>query len=314
MKIIAVEEHFTTKESTVHFRPPIPVVSTKKTAKMATCKGESLDHIEARLKDMDDAGIERHLLSLGPSVEQYEASLGTSIARAVNERVIEVVKKYPKRFAGLATIASQDPESAADELERVVKLGLKGAMIKSHVNGEYLDEKKYWVIFERAAKLGVPIYLHPKEPSPGMIQPYLKYPQLTGAMWGYGAETGLHAMRLICSGLFDKYPELKIILGHLGEAIPFWLWRIDAKGNIDNLAKKPSEYFRDNFYVTTSGMFWHPAIQLVHSALGVDRILFAVDYPMESSEYAVQCIKTLHVSETDRKKIFYRNAEAVFKL
>jgi 5-carboxyvanillate decarboxylase len=280
---------------------------------------------KGRLKEMDEAGIDTQVLSLSfPGVEMFDAPDGTSMAKVVNDELSEVVKRYPERFAGFASVAPQDPDAAANELERAVKeLGLKGTMINSHIRGEYLDEQKYWVIFERAEKLGVPIYIHPRMPSPDMIKPYLAYPGLPGALWGFAAETGLHAMRLICSGVFDKYPGLKIILGHLGEAIPFWLWRLDSRlleeremdpAAYKNLKKTPSQYFKDNFYVTTSGMFWQPVLQFVCSVLGADRILFAADYPYESSREAVQFIESMPISDVDKKKICHLNAEKLLRL
>lgn len=318
MRIIAVEEHFSTADTLAHFRPPT-IVSDKDTGGEVKPMsiGETLNNTDARLKDMDEAGIDMQVLSLGPGIEQYEASFATSLAEKTNDELSEVVSKYPDRFAGLACIAPQNPAGAADELERaVVKLGLKGAIVKSHINGEYLDDPKYWVIFERAEKLRVPIYLHPKEPSPGMIKPYLTYPGLAGAMWGYAAEAGLHAMRLICSGVFAKHPGLKIILGHMGEALPFWLFRMDGKGQMPgaNLKKKPSEYVRENFIISTSGMFSQPALMCSYLALGADHILFAVDYPAESAVEAVEFIKAAPISNGDKEKICHLNAEKLFKL
>src|SRR4030042_2678955 len=177
-----------------------------------------LDMSHTRLQEMDEAGIDMQILSLVcPGPEIFDAPTGTTLARETNDELFEVIKRHPKRFAGFAALAPQDPRSAADELERAVKqLGFKGAKINSHIRGEYLDDQKYWVMFEVAEKLGVPIYIHPREPSSDMLKPYLTYPALAGSMWGYAAATGLHAMGLICSGVFDQYPKLKIILGHLG--------------------------------------------------------------------------------------------------
>ena len=206
-------------------------------------------------------------------------------------------------FSSFAAVSLIDPDSATKELERAVTdLGFKGAMTGSEFRGEYLDGQKYWVLLEMAEKLDIPIYIHPAVPSPDMVKLYLPYPILSRSMWGFSADTGLHAMRLICGGIFDRFPRLKIILGHLGEGIPYWLWRLDNRWQKEKdgmagmfepdttagtLKKKPSQYFRENFYVTTSGMFWHPPLQLCCSALGVDRVLFAVDYPMESNTVAV---------------------------
>jgi 5-carboxyvanillate decarboxylase len=264
------------------------------------------------------------VLSLsGPGLESLDAASGTKLSRQINDEVAGAVSKHPKRFAGFAAIAPQNPEAAARELERAVKeLGFKGAVINSHIRGEYVDAKKYWVIFESAERLGVPIYLHPKQPPPDMLKPYLVYPILASATWGFAADGGLHAMRLVFSGFFDKYPGLKIILGHLGEAIPFWLERMDNRWQWETQGdavsrqpqNKPSHYFKNNFAVTTSGMFWEPAIRFVCTVLGAERILFAVDFPYEASQEAVQFMESLAIPDDDKDKIFHRNAERLLKV
>jgi len=283
---------------------------------------------EGRLKRMDEAGIDMQVVSLSfPGIELFDAAGGTAMARSTNNELSNAVKRYPDRLAGLAAIAPQNPDAAAKELERaVVKLGLKGAVVNGHIHGEYLDDKKYWVIFEVAEKLDVPIYIHPKMPSPDMIKPYLAYPGLASAILGFAAEASLHAMRLILSGVFDKYPKLKIILGHLGEAIPFWLWRIDSRWIEEkradpssaefykNYRKSPAQCFKDNFYVTLSGMFWQPVLQFVCSVLGSDKVMFATDYPYESSKFAAEFIESVQLSLTDKEKICHLNAEKLLKL
>jgi len=265
------------------------------------------------------------VLSLGtPGVEAFGAD-GTTVAAEANDELSEVIKKYPGRFAGFAAIAPQDPEQAAKELERAVKkLGLKGAMITGHINGEYLDNKKYWVIFEAAEKLGVPIYIHPRQPPADMIKQYLVQPVLALAMWGYAAETSLHALRILCAGVFDKYPKLQIILGHLGEGIPYFLWRLDSrypKGEMQKsfvpfvkLKRNPSEYFIENFYISISGMYWEPALRLAHTALGADKIMFATDYPAEAIPPAIKSIQSMQISDIDKEKIFHLNAERLLNL
>jgi 5-carboxyvanillate decarboxylase len=343
MKRIAIEEHFFTQEYLAYLRSrkDYPRLETQKIKELEMewlrlapgCSLPSARHFqsgllevgEERLKMMDEVGIHMQVLSLSfPGVEALDPSDATSMSKRVNDELFSVVKKYPTRFAGFAAIAPQDPEAAANELERAVKkLGFKGAMVNSHIRGEYLDDRKYWVIFEKAEKLNVPIYIHPRQPSPDMIKPYLTYPELATPAWGFAAETGLHAMRLICSGVFDKYPNLKVILGHLGEALPWWLWRLDSRwvvigrresGTATRADKKPSEYIKENFYITTSGMFWHPALQCCYSALGADRILFAVDHPYESNKDAVQFMDTASICDSDKEKIYHLNAEKLFGL
>lgn len=287
--------------------------------------GRLTDMGEGRLREMDKAGIDMAVLSLGhPGVEAFDASEGTTWAKKTNNELARVVKRHPTRFAGLAALAPQDPRGAADELKRAVtELGLKGALINSHIRGEYLDDRKFWTLFKTAEELGAPIYIHPKWPSPDMLKPYSAYPGLSRAMWGFGADAGLHAMRLILSGLFDHYPRLKIILGHLGEALPFWLWRIDNRHAVDcrgessvseKPGKKPSEYFKENFFVTTSGMFAQPPFMCTYHVLGADNIFFAVDYPYESSEVAVQFMDSVPICDVDKEKIYHGNAEKLFTL
>ncbi|OGO16836.1 MAG: hypothetical protein A2Z02_05825, partial [Chloroflexi bacterium RBG_16_48_7] len=193
--------------------------------------GRASDLGDVRIGDMDAAGVSMQILSLSfPSLELFEPAEATAVATVINDEIAEIIKKYPQRFTSLATIAPQSPSFAVKELERAVKkLGLKGAMVTGHIMGEYLDSKKFWPILEAASSLDVPIYIHPKFPPQDMIKPYLGYPGLSSAILGFAADASLHAMRLILSGVFDKYPNLKIVLGHMGEALPFWLWRMDSR-------------------------------------------------------------------------------------
>ncbi|MBI4334381.1 MAG: amidohydrolase [Chloroflexi bacterium] len=233
------------------------------------------------------------------------------------------VKEHPDRFIGLATLAPQDPGGAARELERALtKLGLQGAKINSNIRGEYLDDRKYWPVFETAERLGVPIYLHPTIPSPSMLKAYSGYGfVLAGPSLGFGAEAALHALRLVYSGVFDRYSGLKIILGHLGEALPFWLHRIDYPwinpwadpDTLPRIKRKPSDYITKNFACTTSGMSYFPALQCCISALGIDHVLFASDYPYENSKLAVEFIEKLPAPDTDKEKTFHSTAESLFQ-
>ncbi|MFH1651632.1 MAG: amidohydrolase family protein [Chloroflexota bacterium] len=342
MKKIAIEEHFSTEEQINLLQKimtntyPVPGVVEEEeyvkyeagwarspldgTERGSIVKRTLLDIGEGRIKEMDKTGIDMQVLSLvSPGVQMLDAAAGTALARNVNDHLAAAVKKHPDRFQGLAAIAPQDPQAAAMELERAVtKLGLKGTSINSHVKGEYLDDKKFWPIFEVAAKLKAPIYIHPRVPSGGMLAPYVGYPGLASASCGFAAEVGLHSLRLICSGVFDKYPNLKIIIGHMGEALPYWLWRIDNRlmktpGTRD-WPKPPSQYFKDNFLITTSGMFSLPPLICAYMTLGADNILFAVDYPMEFNEEAVPFIEAAPISDGDKEKICHLNAEKYLKL
>lgn len=280
---------------------------------------------EARLRDMDDSGIAKQILSLtAPGVQIFDASTATPLAASLNNQLAEAVRRHPGRFAGLAALAPQDPPAAARELERAVhSLGLNGAVINSHTHGEYLDDPKFWPIFEAATALQVPVYLHPTTPPRAMIAP-LAERGLAGAIFGFGVETGLHMLRLVTSGVFDRFPTLQIVVGHLGEALPYWMFRIDfmhramvASGRhatIQKLQRRPSEYLRENFYYTTSGMAWQPVILFAQSVLGVDRVLYAMDYPYQYVPEEVKVTDDLPISPEDQLKLYQLNAEKVFCL
>jgi len=330
MKVIDLEAHFTSREYVEYVRSrgerpkgPAPQRRGERPKGPASQPQERLlDLGEGRLKVMDAAGIDMQVLSLTtPHINLFEASEGTVWSRKVNDELSAVVKNYPDRFVGLAAVAPQSPDEAADELERAVtELGLKGLCINSHARDEYLDDKKYWVIFERAEKLDVPIYLHPTIPSKDMLKPYTDGFALEGPVLGFAAEVALHTMRLIFSGLFDRYPKLKIILGHMGEGLPFWLFRLDffwLRSNVREkpaIERKPSEYIKTNFTITTSGMFFQPALICAYLALGADKIAFAVDYPPEKNEKALQFMKEAPICDSDKEKIYHLNAERLFKL
>ncbi|MDB9823276.1 amidohydrolase family protein [Deltaproteobacteria bacterium] len=289
------------------------------------------EQIEERLRDMDEAGIDMQVLSATVHAgDQRTPSEATATAVETNNSFARVMERYPDRFSAFADIPLQDPDAAAREMERAVtQLGFKGAMIFGLNDGTFLDDPQYWVILETAERLDMPIYLHPNVPPANMIGPYLKYPILSRSMWGFAAQSGLHAMRMILGGVFERYPRLRIILGHLGENIPLQMWRIDnrwmrekdglggsigADPSVVNMKKLPSEYFKEHFYVTTSGMFWEPALQLVHTAIGPDRILFAVDYNQESNVVAADFIESVNLSDEDKEKICHGNAERLLKL
>jgi 2,3-dihydroxybenzoate decarboxylase len=244
-----------------------------------------------------------------------------STVQDINDRLARLVEKYPNRFAAFASLVLDNPEEAADELERAVsQLGCVGTMLWGDVEGRYLHDQENWVLFEKAVKLDVPIYIHMGGAIGGVMG------QLVGGLLG-GSACG-KAMGLIFNGVFDEFPDLKIILGHMGEAIPFWMWRLDnqiGKTLADDqaphpdwikkgLKKTPSQYFKDNFYITTSGMFWLPPFQLIYSALGADRILFAADYPPESALEASQFIDSVPICDIDKEKICHLNSDKLFRL
>src|SRR5689334_2909695 len=279
---------------------------------------------DSRIADMDASGIDLQILSLtSPGVQVFDAATATAIAADTNDQVAQAVRTYPTRFAALAAVAPQDPKGAAREIDRAVKsLGLKGAIINSHTRGEFLDDPKFWEIFEAAESLKVPIYIHPQAPPPAMIGPYVER-GLEGALWGFGAETGLHALAIIRSGALDRFPGLRIVIGHAGEALPFWLFRLDymnrsarpgIRTGAASLAKQISEYMKEHFYVTTSGMAWAPVISFIQSVLGVDRVLYAMDYPYQFEISEVIASDDVPMSAEDKRKFFQTNAEHVFSL
>jgi 5-carboxyvanillate decarboxylase len=282
---------------------------------------ELVDFGQARRKAMDEAGITTQLMLLSaPGVQIFEESQGTSLAALVNDRMADIAREEPARYAPLAAIAPQSPKAAATELERAVtKLGMHGAVINSHTNGEYLDQPKFWEIFEAAEALGAPIYLHPREPSPAMLEAYLPHATL-GPIWGFAAETGLHALRIILAGVVDRFPQLQIVLGHLGEGLPFFIDRIDIRYRQDGspsrvqLARMPSEYLKSNFHLTTSGMNWQPALQQALEVMGSDRILFAADWPFEDATDAARRFRAMRIARQVYERIAYRNAERIFKI
>jgi len=287
---------------------------------------ERLEDLGARrIADMDATGIDVQILSLtSPGVQIFDADTAAGLARAANDELAAAIAAHPNRYAGLAAIAPQNPAGAAAELERGVrKLGLKGAIINSHTHGEYLDDPKFWDILAAAEALDVPIYLHPNTPSNDMIKPFMDR-GLDGAVFGFAVETGLHALRLVVSGVFDRFPNLKFVLGHLGEGLPYWLFRIDfMHGNSvksgryasqPKLKRKASEYLRENFYYTTSGMAWTPPIRYVQTVMGMDRVMYAMDYPYQFVPEEVHVTDNLPVSYEDLKAFYQTNAERVFRL
>jgi hypothetical protein len=270
---------------------------------------------EERIKKMDAYGVDIQVLSLSaPGLEQFDAEIGTALAQHANDTLSETIKKFPDRFMGYAALAPKNPAQAADELERSVKeLGFKGWNTHSNYGDSYLDDEKYWPILEKAEKLGVPIYIHPTVPAIHQLRGYGF--ALAGAAFGFGLETALCMMRLIYSGVFDRYPNLKIILGHLGEGLPFLLRRIDwayirpfHPRARPHLAKKPSEYFKSNVFATTSGNYFKPAFMCTYEAMGIDKILLGTDYPYEDPNECLRFLEGLPLSREEKDKIYFINA------
>jgi 5-carboxyvanillate decarboxylase len=284
-----------------------------------------LDLGELRLADMDAAGIDRQVISLtAPGTQILDAADAAAIATLANDQLAQACRRHPDRFSGLTAVAPQDPAGAAKEIERGHhELGLKGVIINAHTHGEYLDDRKFWPIFEAAEALGTPVYLHPSTPPRAMIGPLLEA-GLEGAIYGFAVDTGMHVLRIITAGVFDRFPALKLVVGHLGEALPFWLYRLDymhAAGvragryeAMKPIGRKPSEYLRDNVWVTTSGMAWEPAIMFCRQVLGADHVLYAMDYPYQYAPEEVTAQDRLPIPAAELTAFFQTTAEQVFGL
>jgi predicted TIM-barrel fold metal-dependent hydrolase len=287
----------------------------------------ALADTQHRLDVMDEAGVDMHVMSIvAPGVQILTREHAARVAALTNDRLAEVVNQHPTRLAGLGTVAPQDPAAAAAEVRRVVgQLGLSGVLLNSHTNEEYLDHERYLPILEAVEESGAPLYIHPRTPNPKMAQPFEDY-GLMGALYGFAADTGLHAARLIFSGVFDRFPRLKIVLGHMGEGLPYWLWRWDnmwatmqaagvsRKLNMPDLQRKPSEYFASNFAITTSGMAWKPTFDFCKATVGIDNLVFAIDYPFENSRTFTSFLHGLELSPDEFTRLASRNAETLFRL
>ena len=317
MKKIALEEHFMFpglveywKETSVNinnnlFEKALPALS---------------DFGDRRLEVMDKNGVDFSVLSLsGPGVQiERDTKTAARVARQTNDLLAHEIQKRPKRYGGFAHLAMQDPIIAADELERCMRdLGFHGAMIDGQNNGSYLDDDRYSHFWERAASLQAPIYIHPANPAD---KPYMYsgHPELWGPVWSWGVETANHALRILFGGVFDRYPAARVILGHMGEGLPFQLWRFDSRWKIANrvreLNKQPSEYFGTNILVTTSGVASLAPMLCAVSALGEENVMFSIDYPFEDSAIACDFIDHAAISEDLRAKLCHGNAVKKLKL
>ena len=278
-----------------------------------------------RLQHMDEAGIAMQVLALtSPGVQFMDTATAVSFARIANDFLADAIKRHPTRLAGMLAVAPQDPAAAAKEIERgVTQLGIHAVVINSHTKGEYLSDPKFWDIFAAAEAFDAPIYLHPNSLPPGML-PAFQDAGLDGAIYGFGVETGLHALRIITAGVFDRFPKLRMILGHMGEALPFWAYRLDymhratvASKRYDSvkpLQKRPSEYLQQHFHITNSGVAWDAAIKFTQDFMGMERVLYAMDYPYEYALDEVGFLDRMNLSDADKKKFFQTNAEALFKI
>jgi predicted TIM-barrel fold metal-dependent hydrolase len=319
--VIALEEHFLDAEIKSKFAPNDAAPGR------GPGMAERLGDLGAlRLKEMDEAGVDIQVVSHGaPSVQKMDAESAVTLARQANDRVVAACAASNKRLYAFAVCPTPDPKAAADELERAVtKHGFKGTMIHGLTNGVFHDDKRFWPIYERAQALDVPIYIHPAYPQAAVVETYYKdylpqYPNLATAGWGFGVETATQGIRFCLSGVFDKYPKLQIILGHMGEGLPFFLWRINqALSRHGNAGQGASKSFRDifceHFYVTTSGFFSDAALQCCITELGIDRVMFSIDYPFVPNPPGTDWINPLQMNAADKEKILSGNAKRLLKI
>lgn len=320
---VALEEHFAIEETlqdSAGFAPE---------ADWPELKGRLLDIQDRRLREMDAHGIEMMLLSLNAPAVQAIASpeKANEIARRSNDFMAEQIVRQPKRFAGLAALPMQTPELATRELTRCVReLGFCGALVNGfsqvadNASGIYYDVKAYWPFWAEVERLDVPFYLHPRNPLPKDAAIYEGHRWLLGPSWAFGQETAVHALRLMGSGLFDAHPRLNIVIGHMGEGLPYSMWRIDNHNkwmrvqNSYPANRKIGDYFRENFFITTSGNFRTQTLIDAMLEIGADRILFSTDWPFENIDHASDWFDAAPISEIDRQKIGRDNARALFKL
>lgn len=320
---IGLEEHFAIEETLMDSAGFLPEKYWQELSHRL------LDIHDTRLRQMDAHGMEMMLLSLNaPTVQAMpDPRKADEVARRANDYLAEQVAKRPDRFQGLAALPMQDPELATRELQRCVReLGFRGVLVNgfSQLNQEisavYYDLPQYWPFWAEVEALDVPFYLHPRNPLPSMAPIYDGHPWLLGPTWAFAQETAVHALRMMASGLFDKHPRLAIILGHLGEGLPYNMWRVDNRNGWAKAPprypakKKLGEYFQANFYLTTSGNFRTQTLIDAMLEIGADRILFSTDWPFENVDHAADWFDSASISEADRIKIGRTNAEKLFKL
>jgi len=319
MRTIGLEEHFVTEELAA-YGPGTATVAQPQV--WAEASRRLLDLTADRLPAMDAAGVDVQVLSLNsPGIQaELDPVIAVSHAAAVNDLLAATIAEHPTRFAGFAALPLQDPQAAAKELERcVTQLGLRGALVNAHTQGRYLDDPTLRVVWEYACGLNVPLYLHPAN---GFDSAHVLsgHPELIGPMWSWGTDTAAHVLRLVFGGVFDDFPEAILLLGHMGEGLPYALWRLDSRWAFHNhhgieLARgNPSAYLRHNLYITTSGVCDAPPLLCAMLALGADHILFATDYPFEDMAAATAFLRGAPISDADRAKIAHGNAERLLGL
>jgi 2,3-dihydroxybenzoate decarboxylase len=315
MKKIALEEHFISPGLIEYWQPTMGDVPKPIYDKIFAALS---DFDDMRLKGMDEAGIAKAVLSIsGPGVQvEPDAARATAKAAEANDFLAGQIARHPNRYLGFAHIALQDAAGAARELERCVRdLGFRGAMINGHTNGHYLDERQFDPFWAKAEELQVPIYLHPADPAQ-QYATYGSYKEITRATWGWGVETGTHVLRMVFGGVFDRFPKALLMLGHLGETLPYLLWRFDSRAKLYGvkLKRAPSDYIKENIAVTISGMYSPEPLNCAIAALGGDRVMFSADYPFESVAEAGHFMDVVPLDSALREDICWRNAARLLRI
>lgn len=319
MRTIGLEEHFVTPELEGYGAGTATIAQP---GVWEQASRRLLDLTGERIAEMDASGLDVQVLSLNSPGIQAEPDPAVAVTRAaaVNDLLATIITEHPTRFAGFCALPLQDPEAAAKELTRSVnQLGLRGALVNAHTHGRYLDDPELRIVWEHAEGLDVPLYLHPAN---GVDHAHVLsgHPELVGPMWSWNTDTATHALRLIFGGVFDDFPEAKLLLGHMGEGLPYMLWRLDSRWDFHNhhgiqlRRGAPSEYLRHNLYITTSGVCDAPPLLCALLALGSDHILFGTDYPFEDMGTATEFLRTAPISATDRAKIAHGNAERLLRI
>jgi len=325
MRTIAIEEHFLARGVSEVMKRDASDQGVGANPALAAERQEKLTDLDSlRLKDMDASGIDLQVIShTVTGTVSIRGAEGVRLARQANDQLAAAIAAHPTRFAGFAVLPMTDQAAAADELERAVRsLGFKGAMINGTTDGRFLDDPSFHLILERAVSLHVPIYIHPGVPPAAVREAYYEgfdpvvNFSLATAGWGWHSEAGIHALRLILAGVFDRLPALQIIIGHMGEMLPFMLARINdvLTPLAGQLQHTVPEYFLRNFYITTSGFFTDPPLLLALQVMGADRIIFSVDYPYSKNEQGRAFLDSASISPADKQKIGHLNAERLLKL
>ena len=323
--MIALEEHFAIADTLDDSEQYAATAGASSAAAWSELRAKLLDVDAMRLAEMDAYGIERSVLSLNsPGIQGIvDVARAIDAARRGNDALADAIARHPTRFSGFAALPMQDPDAAAAEFTRSIReLGLKGALVNgfSQIGSPndviYYDDPRYASFWSVVEQLGAPFYLHPRDPLPTREPIYDGHPWLTGPVWAFAMETAIHALRLMASGLFDRHPGLTLILGHLGEGLPYNIWRADhrlRKVSRGMPARRPlGDYLRANFYLTTSGNFRTPTLMDAIAEVGVARILFSVDYPFERTVDAVDWFKDVPLAEADRRAIAAENSAGLF--